>query len=237
MSARYRRTLAGFLWVILNPIIMYTAQSLVFMHVLRIGIPDYGLFLLGGLLPWSFIVASLDMGIPALPNSKDLLVAFKMDPYVLTISTLLDNAINFLAAFIIVMLPLALFSRLEVTGLIFLPFAAIPLFIGTAGLVWLLSVVNIFYRDTRFVTHFVTNVLFFVTPIFYPRDFMPEPYRWIIDFNPVFALIEPVRLCIHQFSLQQFGMALAKSVLLAAGSVTVSLLYWRRRKNEFYYYL
>ena len=64
MKARYRKTFAGFLWVILNPIILYSVQSVVFRKILKIELPDYSLFLLGGLLPWIFITSTLEMSIP-----------------------------------------------------------------------------------------------------------------------------------------------------------------------------
>ena len=69
MKARYRKTLAGFIWVILNPIILYSVQSIVFRKILKIDVPDYSLFLMGGLLPWIFITNTLEMSIPYLYNN------------------------------------------------------------------------------------------------------------------------------------------------------------------------
>ncbi len=237
MKARYRRTWAGFVWVVLNPILMYGVQATIFKHVLRIDIPDYALFLLGGLLPWTFFVVSIQMGIPVLQGSRELLLSFRVPPHLLVLSSVLDNGVNFVAAFAIVLVPMILGSGSDLTGLAFLPLAVAQLVVGTAAATWLLSFLNVFYRDVRFVSHFVLNILFFLTPVFYPRSQFPADWQWVQDFNPVYALIEPVRQCLYGFSAAGFGESLAKGLGTAAALTGLSLYAWTRRRNEFYFSL
>ncbi|OFZ21447.1 MAG: hypothetical protein A2X94_08035 [Bdellovibrionales bacterium GWB1_55_8] len=237
MRARYRRTFAGFVWVILSPIVLYAAQALAFKEILRIGIPNYGLFLLGGLLPWVFVVSSLEMGIAVPVGAREVFLALKVKPYLLVFSSLLDNAVNFVAAFSIILVPTVLITDVQKTGLWFLPLALLPLLAGTGGLLWFLSMLNVFYRDVRYVVHFMIGVLFFVTPIFYPKEFVPDQYQWLIGINPIYVLIEPVRICIYSFSSEGFIGSLAKATVCAALFGVAAVTYWKRMKNEFYHQL
>ncbi|MDR3607773.1 MAG: ABC transporter permease [Oligoflexia bacterium] len=237
MKARYRRTFAGFFWVIMNPTIMFSAQAIVFKSILKINMANYPIFLLGGLLPWIFITSSLDMGIPTLVNSRQLLVAFKVQPVVVLSSSLLDNWINFLAAFLLVLIPTLALSGVVSPGLLLLPFVVIVLLAGVAGVVGYLALLNVFYRDVRFLVHFIINVLFFLTPIFYPPQLIPENIRWLIDLNPLYLLIKPIRECIYAFSPGVFFPSFAKSIIVASLMLGLASYYWKKRKNEFYHYL
>src|SRR5665647_1643549 len=83
LKSRYRKTWAGFVWVILNPLLMFGVQSLVFKRFLGLQIPDYYLFLLGGLLPWIFMSSTIQMGTPIFVTQAQLLRSFKINPMVL----------------------------------------------------------------------------------------------------------------------------------------------------------
>ncbi len=237
MKARYRRTIAGLLWVILNPILMYSAQAWVFKHVLHIGIPRYTLFLLGGLLPWIFIVQSLDMGIPVIKSSRELLMSFKIPPFYLVMSQILDNWVNFVLAFLVVLVPALILESGAWIGMTMLPFAVAVLLLGAASLIWFLAVLNIFYRDTRYFVQFLVGVLYFLTPIFYPPEYIEERFRWLVNLNPVYALIQPVRACIYDFRWDTFLPIFARGTAYALALLAVSLLYWRKRRNEIYFHV
>lgn len=237
MKSRYRKTLAGFVWVVMNPIIMYSVQSFVFRKFLKLEIINYSLFLLGGLLPWIFITSTLDMCTPILQNSRDLLKAFKINPLVLILSQLLDNLFNFFFAFVILLIPFWMYYSTEITGAIFLPFAIVVMIAGLWGMTWFLAILNVFFRDTKFVVQFSTSVIFFLTPVFYPVEFVPEKYRWLIDINPIYALIAPFRCCIYNFSIESFSVILLKGALVSTAFLGLAHFYWRKKRNEFYLYL
>ena len=234
MSARYRNTLAGFLWVVLNPIIMYSVQSFVFRKFLNIQVPNYSLFLLCGLLPWIFIVMSIDMITPVLDSSRELLKSFNIGPFVLVISQILDNFLNFMFAFFIVLIPTWIITDFNLNGMLFIPLCLLSLVMGVVGLCYFLSVMQIFFRDVRFIISFVINILFFLTPIFYPIEYVPLEYRFLIDFNPIFAMIEPFRYCIYDYNFDVLLLKLLKSFLVSSSMLVVAILFWKRKRNEFY---
>ena len=237
MKARYRKTVAGFIWVVLNPIILYGVQSFVFKKFLKLDMPDYALFLLGGLIPWIFITSTLDMSASYLLVNGSLLKSFKIPPPSLIISLVLDNFINFLFAFMIILVPVYIHAARQSLAVLLIPIPVFTLIISIVSLSYFFSVLNIFYRDTKFVLNFALNIMFFITPIFYPVDYIPEQYKWIIEVNPLFHLINPFRIAIYEFSWNAFIISQLKGFGTAILSVTLAITYWKKKQNEFYIYL
>ncbi len=234
IKSRYRRTFAGFIWVILNPLLMFGVQSLVFKKFLKLQIPEYYLYLLGGLLPWIFISQTIQMGTPVFISQAHLLKSFKINPLVLIASQVLDNFINFLASFAIILLPFFLFSDREALNLIYMPLVLIPLLVATMGFTISLSLLNVFYRDINFIMGFVFSLLFFITPIFYPRGFVPSDWQWMVDWNPFTYLIEPFRTLLWDPTMGNFWIKYLNSLGIATLSCLFAGYTWHRRRNGFY---
>ena len=237
MKARYRKTVAGFIWVILNPIILYSVQSIVFRKILKITLPDYSLFLLGGLLPWIFITNTLEMSIPYLFNSHNLLRGFRINPFLLILCQVLDNFVNFLIAFFLILLPVIFLTNDTSSAFYLLPIPILILFLAIAALSSLASLMNVFYRDTKFVLSFGLNIMYFITPIFYPVEYVPKNFRWIVDLNPLYYLIEAFRSAVYGYNPAVFWFACLKAFGVTMGIVFISYIYWTRRKNDLYYYI
>ncbi|MBA2405453.1 MAG: ABC transporter permease [Bdellovibrionales bacterium] len=236
LKSRYRKTFAGFIWVVLNPLMMFGVQSLVFKTFMRIQVPDYHLFLLGGLLPWIFFSSTVQMGTPVFVTQSQLLRSFKINPMVILSSQVLDNFINFAASFLLILLPFYISSGKDMTNLLLLPVALIPLLAGTLALCITLGTINVFFRDTNFVLGFVLNLLFYMTPVFYPKDFIPPNWIWIVHLNPAIYLLEPFRSVIY-FDGANFGIALLKGTGIAIGLSLIAVMTWKRKRNAFYHKL
>ncbi|MCK5883672.1 MAG: ABC transporter permease [Bacteriovoracaceae bacterium] len=234
MRARYRGTFAGFIWVVLSPIILFTAQSLVFKYILKIEVHNYALFLVGGLLPWLFITQTLDMCIPILQGAGELLKSYRIHPSTLIVSQVLDNFFNFSFAFAILLIPILIYSSAGGWEVFLLPIAVVNLVVGVGYVVWGLGILQVFYRDTKFVVQFVTSVMFFATPIFYPVSRIPEGLKWMVEINPYYRFIEPLRICIYGFSVGGFFISFGKSIICTAMIIVLARRLWKRRKNEFY---
>ncbi len=235
LKARYRNTLGGFLWVVINPLAMYGVQSLVFKTFLKLEIPNYYLFLLAGLLPWIFISMSLRMSVPIFEERRSLLKSFKLSPLVLIYTQIFDNLINFVLPFTFLILALLIFGGgVTWQALAFSPLAMLTLVFGIFPLCWILSVLQIFYKDVRFIVEFVLSFLFFLTPIFYPRDYIPPEFQFIVDFNLIYILIEPFFYSLYHFELMAFLWSLLKAFLAGSLLYGVAVFLWRRKRNEFY---
>jgi lipopolysaccharide transport system permease protein len=177
------------------------------------------------------------MSIPYLYNSHNLLRGFRINPFLLILCQVLDNFINFVVAFLVILIPVTMFSPYTDTAFYLLPLPILVLLVGIAAISSLASLMNVFYRDTKFVLTFVLNIMYFITPIFYPVEFVPQNYRWVIDLNPLFYLIEAFRSAVYGYDPVLFWPALGKAALVSFAFALISFIYWNRRKNDLYYYI
>jgi lipopolysaccharide transport system permease protein len=239
MKARYRNTAAGMMWVILGPLVVYGVQSFVFTKVLWINVPNYSRFLMSGLLSWIFIQQSVDSCTALFVNYGRLLTSFTISPVVLLVAQILDNFINFILAFLLLLIPTLIFTKADISlvGILLMPIPIFILIIGTIGLCWIFATINVFYRDTRFVLAFAMSIAYYVTPIFYPIDFVPPEYRWLVGLNPLYRLIDPFRIVIYGFEHAKFWTAVMNGLTISMMLHLFAFALWRRKKNEIYFQL
>jgi ABC-type polysaccharide/polyol phosphate export permease len=117
-----------------------------------------------------------------------------------------------------------------------MPITLIPILIGTLSLSIMMAVLGVFFRDINFVLGFIFGLLFYLTPIFYPRELVPQVWQWIIDINPFYYLLSPFRLSLLN-SNTDFWMALIKSIALAITFLMGAVYTWRRKQNALYFKL
>jgi len=235
LKARYRKTIAGFIWVILNPLVLFAVQSFAFRNVLKVNTPNYSIFLLSGLLPWIFLTQSLEMCTGILLNSGKMLKSFPIHPLVFVMAQIVDNGINFLAAFILIGVPTAVVSLTWSARLLLIPIPIIFLFISILSLSFILSMLQVFFRDTRFLVTFLLQVFFFVTPIFYPPSLVPENFKWLIRVNLFYYLIAPFRTVILDFDLFEFYKECLSASAICVALTLLALLYWKKYRNALYF--
>lgn len=227
IKARYRRTWAGFVWVLLSPIVMFTVQSLVFKVFLKVEIPRYTQFLLSGLLPWIFIFQSLEVCTGALHAQSQLIKVFRIPAVAVIGSQVGDNFFNLITSFLIILLPIAAFN-MSLTSILFLPVALFLLFAFVFKTSWLLSLCQTFFHDTRFIVSFGLHIAYFLTPIFYPASFIPTEFQWIRHANPLHWAIQPIQLIVADSPVSQIGFSLVRLTLI---NLVLFLISWTQSKK------
>jgi ABC-type polysaccharide/polyol phosphate export permease len=237
MKARYRGSLAGMLWVILNPLVIYGTQSFVFHYILKLQVPDYFVFLLTGLLPWLFMVQSIEMCTSIFVSNGRLLKAYPIHPLVCLLAQVLDNFLNLVLLICLIMIPTLLWTDLSSLKLLLLIIPLVASLLAVVGISWFLATLQIFYRDVRFIMSFVLNISFFLTPIFYPESFVEPRFQWVIAINPLYYLISPFRLLLVDPLGGAFFRSSAIALGVGAAFCLFSAAYWSRRRRIAYFYL
>ncbi|MGZ3722399.1 MAG: ABC transporter permease [Bdellovibrionales bacterium] len=232
LKCRYRKTLAGFLWVFLNPLISFSVQAVAFGHFLKIDVHHYLLFLVAGLLPWMFIAQTLEMSVGIFVNSGSLIKSISASPLVYLSAQILDNLLNFIVAFLMILLLVSFFEGGRALPLLLLPLPLLSLVIGVFALAWCFAIAQVFFRDTRFLLSFALQAAFFLTPVFYPKTLIPPGLQWLTALNPLFQLIDPFQILIHDFYPKTFFLALLSSFLTSFILLAIAFLVWRRQKSE-----
>ncbi len=178
---------------------------------------------------------AINMSASTITSNGGILKAFRLNPFVLVNTTFFDNLINFFIATVIITGPIIMYSDIGPQwGVLLAPVALIPLMIGTYAIASLVAILNIFHRDTSFVLNFLFSILFFLTPIFYPIEYVPLEIRWVIEMNPFYHLINPYRFSLyHPLSMDLLPLWL-KAFGWATGLSALSFYYWKKKKNALF---
>lgn len=237
LKSRYRNTVYGFLWVILNPLMLYLAQVFAFTMLFHGKFNNYPLFLMGGLLPWLFLVQSVDMCTGIFLNNSYILRNLPVNPLVLPFSQMLDNFVNFMAAFFILIFYFCFTGKLSVFVLPGLVVPIVLLFMMTTAMSTALAVLNVRYRDIKFVVSFLFTMLYFLTPIFYSASIVPEHIRWFLLKNPIYALILPFQELLVYGATDVYYFSLITASAVTLGSMAISFLIWQKMKSSVSFYV
>ncbi len=200
IQSRYKRTLLGFLWVILNPLLQMLIIGLVFQFFVPMKIENYFLFLFAGLLPWSFFTNSLLRTTPILVQERSLIQKAAFPRELLIVSAVLANLFHTLIASLVFLLFLVLLQNSLLAGLSFLfsrmflffIYFVIFLFFVLASCL-IISAEYVKFRDLNFIVQLAVQLLFYAVPVVYSLDMLPEFFRQILYWNPLVSFIEVFR--------------------------------------------
>ena len=189
LTVRYKRSVLGFLWALLNPALLMLVFTVIFSTLMRFNIPHYSIFLLSVLLPWTFFSQCLAYAVESVVGNAELIKKVAVPKLVFPVAAVLSNAINLMLSLIplVVLVPL-LNHPLHWTWF-YLPVPLLALTIFTLGATFFLATANVYYRDVAHIIQVVIQAWFYVTPIIYSLDFFPEKYRWIFKLNPLVYLL------------------------------------------------
>jgi|GEM_PF-302153 len=234
LKVRYRKTWVGFIWVILNPILLLGIQGLVFSHVLKLSVGTYFLYLVSGLLPWIFLSQTLEMGAAQLKNHALPIKSFGIRPFQLSAALTCENLVNFLATQVLALVPLWIWYG-KSTGLLLVSFLYSGLFsLAVFSMVFIFAVGNVLFKDLRYILSFVLTVFYFATPIFYTVDLVPVHLQGFVRWNPFHILLEPFQLLAASPDVEIWLASLGRSLVLTAALCALARFLWRRMQNRFY---
>ncbi|HHY58675.1 MAG TPA: ABC transporter permease [Chloroflexi bacterium] len=204
LKSRYRNSVLGFVWSLLNPLGMMIVFTIVFSVLMPNNqIENYPIFLLCGLLPWNFFTASIMSGTNSIVANGNLVKKVFFPREVLPLATVLANLVNFLLALVVLFAVLLLFRMPWSPWLFLLPVVILIQTAFALGIVFLLSTMQVYYRDTLIVLDVVLLAWFFLTPVFYSTSILPATYtvagvelpvsRLMYTLNPMASLINMYR--------------------------------------------
>ena len=195
VRVRYKQSLLGVGWAILQPLVLTVIFYFVFSRLARIdtgGVP-YPIFAYAALVPWTFFTTSLGFGIPSLVNNMNLVTKIFFPREVLPLASIGAALVDFLVASAIFVGMLVFYGvRPDIYALWVIPLLAVQIIL-TVGVTLLGSAVIVFFRDMRFVIPLLTQVWMYVTPVIYPVELVPERLRLYYYLNPMASIIDGYR--------------------------------------------
>ena len=226
IKARYKQSVLGYAWVILNPFFQMLVMAFVFSKILRItnlSVP-YALFLYVGLLPWNLFAASVGSAMNSLVSNGSLLTKIYFPREIFVISTILAKIVDFLLASLVLIVFFIYFHQPITLNILWI----IPIFfiqqLFTYGLSLILSALNLFYRDIQYLFGLILLIWMYLTPVIYPTEMFPERYQWIFKLNPMAVLINAYRQVMlggGMPNLTSLGIALLLSIMMVISGYQV----------------
>ena len=190
---RYRRTALGYLWTLINPLLMMSVTAIVFATLFKVELKTFAIFLFAGMIPWNFFNSAVVQSSTAFISNESLIKKIYLPkllfPLSVSLGILIDSFLSFIALFLIIVLLGGALSW----SLIFLPIAFMLLFFFTFGLALIISVATVFFRDLQYIMTVAMQALFFLTPVIYNKQMLAGKIAWLVSMNPVASYIELFR--------------------------------------------
>jgi lipopolysaccharide transport system permease protein len=234
IKVRYKQTIVGTSWAIIQPFIAMIVLSLFFGKLAKMpseGIP-YPIFAYSALVPWTYLVNVLSQSSNSVVSNRAVVTRVYFPRLIIPMTTVLTGLMDFAMAFAMLLGMMLYYGILPTAAILTLPFFLL-LGIATAlGLGLWLAALNVKYRDIGFTLPFLTQVWFFVTPIAYPSSLVPERWQAIYGLNPMAGVVEGFRWALLG-KTEAPGMILAGSVLVAACLLIGGLYFFRHKEDTF----
>lgn len=221
MKLRYKRSVLGFAWSLLNPLAQLIVFTIVFRYVLPLNISNYSSFLFTGLLAWNWFNASLYQATEAIVGNRELIRRPGFPAAILPVVTVSSHMVHFLLALPILALFLFVSGIYLTPAVLALPLVIALQFIFTLSLAYLAATFHVTFRDTQYLLGIFLLLGFYLTPVFYNASAIPEKYQAIYRLNPMLNLIESYRLILLYGQLPSLlsmvELGLVSSILLFIG--------------------
>jgi ABC-2 type transport system permease protein/lipopolysaccharide transport system permease protein len=230
--ARYRAQALGVVWSLLNPLVMMGILSLVFTRVFRTATPNFPIFVLIGLVCWQWITNGVTAGTQSFVGNADLVKRTVFAREALPIASVLSYGVNFLVESLIVVAFVPIFPdafRLS-PALALVPIYLALLALLIAGVSLATSVLNVIYRDVAYIVSTALGILYWLTPVMYPLEVIPRPYRTVLEWNPAGAILEALRGTVMRGQAPG-AQAWAAMVLPTAAALAIGWLLFRRNER------
>lgn len=232
MKLRYKRSVMGVAWTLLNPLAELAILFLIFGLVLPLNIPNYPVFLFTGILVYSWFQNSLYYATGAIVGNRELVRQPGFPVLILPVVTVASNLIHFLLA-LPILFALLLYSGIAPSwALVSLPLIIVLEFLFTLSLAYLVATFHVRFRDTQYLLRVLLQLVFYLTPVFYEPTAIPGRYQFLYRLNPMVFLVDGYRAVLIRGEFPAPGSILMMSVL-TAGLLFAGLQVFARASHRF----
>jgi len=237
VKARYKQSILGYFWVILNPLAQMLVMSFAFSIILRVptfsspNIP-YSVFLFVALLPWNLFSSSLGSASASLVGAGSLITKIYFPRTILVMATIIAKIIDFLFALtVLVVYMIAYHMPININILWVVPIFFIQQ-IFTFGLSLFFAAANLLYRDIQYLLAMILLLWMYITPVIYSADMIPEKYKIIYQLNPMSVIINAYRQVILGGGQPKYT-SLFIALLVSYLTLRIGYIYFKNREKIF----
>lgn len=235
IKIKYKQTVLGFVWVVLQPLMMMTIFTLFFGRALQIPSQEipYPVYVFSGLLIWNLFSTGLSSASGSMVNNASIIKKIYFPRLIIPVSSILVALFDFFMAFVLFIGLLLIYQQPLMWQAVFVwPLALVIAVLSTLGLGAWLAALNVKYRDFRYVIPFLVQVVFFLSPVLYPVSMLKIPaLQYVLACSPMYAAIELFRYPLTQQAIDPvyFSISLASCVIL----LLIGISYFKRTEEFF----
>ncbi|WP_425806377.1 ABC transporter permease [Desulfitobacterium sp. Sab5] len=231
-KTKYKRSVLGVLWSLLNPLLIMVVQYIVFSELFRWNINNFAVYLLSGTVMFNFFSEATSQALTSITGNAQLITKVYVPLYIFPISKVLSTCIN-LGFSLIALLAIVLIQGLSFNiYYLFIPFGLACLIAFSIGLGLILSSMMVYFRDTQFLYGVILTLWTYLTPLFYPESIIPDRFKLFIELNPMYYFIRYVRSIILNGSLPTFSDHMI-SLSFAIITLMLGLFIFKKSKKNF----
>jgi lipopolysaccharide transport system permease protein len=234
LKVRYKQTLLGASWAVLQPFLTMVVFSIFFGNLAKVpsdGVP-YPIFSYTALIPWTLFSKALHDASRSLVASSHMITKVYFPRMILPLASVLAGVVDFFIAFVVLIGMMIFYHISPTTNVWTLPLFLILALITAIGVGLWLSALNVLYRDINYVLPFLTHFWMFLTPIAYPSSMIPQRFQMLYALNPMTGVVEGFRWALLGSGQAPGTMTLVSSVVAVILLVT-GMVYFRRMERQF----
>ena len=234
LKVRYKQSVLGATWAIIQPFFTMVVFSLFFGKLAKMpsdGIP-YPIFSYAALVPWSFFANGLNQASNSLVGNSNLIQKIYFPRMSMPIASVCGGFVDFVLAFIMLIGMIFYYGMVPTINVVWLPFFLMLAFMTSLGASLWLSAMYVQFRDVRHIIPFLTQIWLFATPIAYPSSLLSEPWRTIYGINPMVGVVEGFRWALLGANTAP-GPIIIVSSFTAVGLLISGAFYFRRMERTF----
>jgi lipopolysaccharide transport system permease protein len=234
IKVRYKQTVLGASWAIIQPLFTMVIFSLFFGRLAKVpsdGLP-YPIFSYAALVPWTFFANALNQASNSLVNNANMLKKVSFPRMTMPIATVFAGTVDFVLAFIVLLGMMFFYGLVPTLNALWLPFFLLLALVTSLGVGLWFSAMNVQFRDVRYITPFLVQAWLFATPIAYPSSLLSEPWRTLYGINPMVGVVEGFRWALLGTDTAP-GPIIIVSTLVALALLVSGAFYFRRMEKTF----
>lgn len=236
LTVRYKRSLLGFFWTMLHPLLLMLIFVMVFATFFRARTPHYETYFLSAYIAWNFFAQTTINAMASVAWNGPLMKRVRVPPSIFTLATVLSGLVN-VGLSLLVLFPIMFVVGAPLhASLWFLPISLLLVGIFSLGASLALTAISIFFGDVREMVQAGMPALLYLTPIIYPLSIVPERFRWVIKLNPLVYIVEIVRDPIY-YGIIPSHMTLLVATIISLGSLTIGWMIFRHLAPRFHAHL
>jgi ABC-2 type transport system permease protein len=232
LTIRYKRSVFGFLWTMLHPLLLMVIFTIVFSQLFRRETPHYETYFLSAYIAWNFFSQTTTNAMASVAWNGPLMKRVRVPRSIFTLSAILSGLVNLVLSLVALLIIMLIVRAPLFPSLLFLPVSLLVVGIFTLGVSLALTALSVFFADVREMVQAGLPALLYMTPVIYPASIVPQKFRWIVQRNPLTYLVEIVRAPIYDGRLPSthtFAVALVLSLV----SLAIGWMIFRRLAPSF----